>query len=609
MDALTLPGTLDSLRPLGQYVLQAAAAAQLTNQAAYRLRLAVDELATNIITHGYAATGQDGVLDVRAVISEHSLAISLEDTGPAHDPRVVPPAPDLERPLEEREVGGLGAYLIAHGVDELLYQRVGERNRSTCIVRRPAVAAARTVPGGPATSAPPAAARGQQHQDRPVKESTAETPAAALLSLGAVPFLAHLSESSLGALAAAVDRQTYEPGEVIFHYGDPGSTLYIVQAGRVKISLPRADGGDVILAHVHAGEMFGELSLLDALPRSAQATALAPTMTWGLTRAAFLETLARDPQVAAQLMAIIGHRLRRTTASAHAAGDVLLHYERDLQIGRQIQASFLPATLPQLPGWEVAARFAPARETAGDWYDAFPVAQGRGVALVIADVSDKGVGAALFMALVRSLIRAFADQHDVRWERGGRAGTRPQRTSGRRRTLSPASSARAITQTIAQTHRYVRRNHPQTDMFVTLFFGVLDPTTGVLIYVNCGHPAPVLLGPAGVKVRLMATGPAVGLVPDPDWGNGRAQIEPGETLFAFTDGVTEARGVRGDLFATGRAQQRLLSVLTRPAASAAALLEAVEAAVHAHAGTIAPGDDLTMLAVRRSDQRRRPSHA
>jgi sigma-B regulation protein RsbU (phosphoserine phosphatase) len=127
--------------------------------------------------------------------------------------------------------------------------------------------------------------------------------------------------------------------------------------------------------------------------------------------------------------------------------------------------------------------------------------------------------------------------------------------------------------------------------------------------VNCGHPPPVVVGPAGVKARLMPTGPAVGLVPDLDWGSGRTQIEPGETLFACTDGVTEARGVRGDLFAIGRAQQRLLSVLTRPAPSAAALLEAVEAAVRAHTGTIAPGDDMTMLAVRRSDAPRRPSRA
>ena len=90
-------------------------------------------------------------------------------------------------------------------------------------------------------------------------------------------------------------------------------------------------------------------------------------------------------------------------------------YERDVQIGRQIQASFLPQTLPQVANWEIAARFQPAREVAGDWYDAFQLTHGR-VGLVIADVCDKGVGAALFMALMRSLIRAYAQQnYALRW--------------------------------------------------------------------------------------------------------------------------------------------------------------------------------------------------
>src|SRR5512139_3144966 len=90
--------------------------------------------------------------------------------------------------------------------------------------------------------------------------------------------------------------------------------------------------------------------------------------------------------------------------------------DHEMEIARRIQASFLPEELPQFQGWEIAARFQPARQVAGDFYDAFPLIQNRRLALVIGDVCDKGVGAALFMALFRTLIRAFAQQHyALRW--------------------------------------------------------------------------------------------------------------------------------------------------------------------------------------------------
>jgi predicted ATPase len=175
--------------------------------------------------------------------------------------------------------------------------------------------------------------------ERPGRKVTAlSVPATALDHAGvpvgrlSVSFLASLSEASLEALAAAIEQRTYDCGEVIFHYGDPGDTLYIIQAGEVRFSLPRADGSDQVLGLLPAGELFGEMSLLDSLPRSTQATAVVPTVTWGLTRAAFLAMVARDPEIAAQVMNLIAERLRRTTAMGHASGDALLHYERALRM-------------------------------------------------------------------------------------------------------------------------------------------------------------------------------------------------------------------------------------------------------------------------------------
>src|SRR6185295_3398345 len=141
--------------------------------------------------------------------------------------------------------------------------------------------------------------------------------------------------------------------------------------------------------------------------------------------------------------------------------------ERELEIGREIQRSFLPEELPRAEGWEIAARFRPARQVAGDFYDAFALPSSGRIGLVVADVCDKGVGAALFMALFRSLVRATAT--GMAWE---------------------ADAAAGLLRVVRLTNDYIARTHGRSNMFATLFFGVLDPATGDLAYVNGGHEAP-----------------------------------------------------------------------------------------------------------------------
>src|SRR5689334_22924118 len=145
--------------------------------------------------------------------------------------------------------------------------------------------------------------------------------------------------------------------------------------------------------------------------------------------------------------------------------ELLLVYERDLQIARMIQADFLPETLPQIPGWEIAARFHPARLVAGDFYDAFPLPNNR-IGIVIADVCDKGVGAALFMSLFRSLIRAFAQQHyhlswlDALSDESGKS------TKGVR-SQAPKIGTTALKNAVSLTNNYIANNHSRVNMFAT----------------------------------------------------------------------------------------------------------------------------------------------
>jgi serine/threonine-protein kinase RsbW len=135
---LRLPGTLDSLEPIGKYVLAAAAEAGLDKVAANHLRLSVDEIATNAVVHGYNEAGRTGDLVVEATLDDTSLAVCLEDTGAEFDPHSVAAPIDMNKPLGERQIGGLGIYLAIEGVDELRYERRGDRNHYTFIVHRPA---------------------------------------------------------------------------------------------------------------------------------------------------------------------------------------------------------------------------------------------------------------------------------------------------------------------------------------------------------------------------------------------------------------------------------------------------------------------------------------
>jgi phosphoserine phosphatase RsbU/P len=263
--------------------------------------------------------------------------------------------------------------------------------------------------------------------------------------------------------------------------------------------------------------------------------------------------------------------------------------QRELEIGRQIQAGFLPDHLPQPAGWELAARFRSAREVSGDLYDAFQLSSGQKLCLVVADVCDKGVGAALFMTVFRTLIRVITNlDYFTR---------RPDHTSAIVDRLgAQADTAALLKDTVALMNNYIAHTHGASSIFVTLFVAILDPDTGTLSYINAGHEPPIVVDSAQVKVTLRPTGPVVGLLPDYDFGCREMNLELGDTLFVFTDGVTEAQSPEHTLFTT----ERLLALLASPVTSAVDLLDRVEAGLRSHIADTDQSDDITMLVVRRA---------
>lgn len=265
--------------------------------------------------------------------------------------------------------------------------------------------------------------------------------------------------------------------------------------------------------------------------------------------------------------------------------------ENDIQIARTIQTNFLPSKMPLVPGWEINARFHPAREVAGDFYDVFTMLNDKKLAFMIADVCDKGVGAALFMSLTRSLLRAFSMQN-FKW-----MDTTEMHAVDLAQTIDHVGTgAGALRTAVINTNNYITEHHLELNMFATLFFGVLDPETGNLVYINGGHCPPMIISSTcDVKTRLEATGAAVGIFPGSEFEIGQAHLEHGDILLAYTDGITDARNPDGKLFG----EARLLELLNPPAPSVKALLDRIENALHNYISDAVQFDDITMLAIRR----------
>jgi serine phosphatase RsbU (regulator of sigma subunit) len=251
--------------------------------------------------------------------------------------------------------------------------------------------------------------------------------------------------------------------------------------------------------------------------------------------------------------------------------------EREFEIGREIQAGFLPDTIPQPKGWEIAASLKSAREVSGDFYDVFELTDGK-IGLVIADVCDKGLGAALFMTLFRSLIRAVSNIDFF----------------SNAEYVGPLNPARRIENAISLTNNYIAQTHGNTNMFCTIFFGILDTNTGVLTYVNGGHMPPMVIKPPSSAKKLQLTGPAVGLTVGTHYSVAEVKLEPGEVLFAHTDGLSDTVNPQDEYFSV----EAVIPVLTE-GGSLAALLDQVQNQLVEYSSGTMQIDDITLLAVRR----------
>jgi sigma-B regulation protein RsbU (phosphoserine phosphatase) len=243
---------------------------------------------------------------------------------------------------------------------------------------------------------------------------------------------------------------------------------------------------------------------------------------------------------------------------------------RELALAGEVQTSFLPRELPDIPGWQLSVTLKPSRETSGDFYDVNLLPNGR-LGILVADVVDKGAGAALFMALSWILIRTYATEYP----------TQPE-------LVLSAVNRRILKDTDA-------------NQFVAVFYGILDPATGTLLYCNAGHCPPYLVSTQiGEEVqKLTRTGVPLGILEDETWEQGVVQLAPGDVLVLYTDGITDAEDGKGTFFG----QERLLgSVQANLGRSAQEMQDALMAEVHEFVGDAPQFDDIALMVVIRGSR-------
>ena len=255
--------------------------------------------------------------------------------------------------------------------------------------------------------------------------------------------------------------------------------------------------------------------------------------------------------------------------------------ERELDIGREIQQGFLPPELPTVDGWEIAAYFNAAREVAGDYYDAFLLPDGN-LICVVGDVCGKGVGAALYMTLFRSLIRATS-KTDYFY---------------RKSTSHMLNNTERLQHVISFTNNYVAETHGHTSMFSTVVICILNLQDNKLTYLNCGNEPAILMGSGGTITELWPTGPIVGVIPDAQFLAKEIVMQENDVLLVYTDGVTDALNLKEDAFGRPRLVDLFLAG-QKSSYTCTGLLKNLEQQLHHFIGEAVQFDDITALAVKR----------
>jgi phosphoserine phosphatase RsbU/P len=258
----------------------------------------------------------------------------------------------------------------------------------------------------------------------------------------------------------------------------------------------------------------------------------------------------------------------------------LKRLEGEMNIARDIQAGFLPSSIPEVDGWDIGAYFKAAKEVAGDFYDIFFLPDGQLVAM-LGDVCGKGVGAALFMALFRSLLRATCLSKAFQGIGCNEAINNSER----------------LKSAVLFTNNYVAETHTDDNMFATLFVCIVNPIDGKVTYINCGNEPPIVFHKLeNATISLPPTGPVIGLFPDCEIRTQEFDLLKGDLLIAYTDGIPDSINIQNESFGIERIHQ----LVFKDSTSAAGLVSEIERDVTNHISNTDQFDDISLLIIRRN---------
>ena len=558
---LRLPARRESLRVLAYFIHGVAHHLELSDNARFELELVTEEAATNIIEHAYPDHAK-GDMVICAEVHGDTLQLTLLDWGKPFHPETIPPF-DINAPLETRTQGGMGLHFIHALSDSVEHTPAQAEGQPNVLRLRKRIERDGTRPRTP----------------NPLQELNAmHTVSAVMISnpdldhllrlivdelvkvIGAERGTLYLIDEAHGELQSRVlQSEESELTEIRLKIGE-GVAGYVAASGQT-LNIPDAYADPRFNASFDRQTGYRTRSILAVPMVNPQQKIIGVVQLLNKQGGPFT---AHDERLLAAITAQAAISIENARLYQQEIRQRVL--QREVEMARGIQSSFLPDTVPQPHGWEIGALWCPARGVAGDFYDFYRLQDGR-LAVMIADVSGKGVPAALFMALSVTVLRFGVMMH-----------------------LAPDEVARRANAMILDEQR--------SHMFATAFLAYLSPDSGTLEYTLAGHNPPLLYRARERRCDYLPTdGVALGIFPEGSYRTHPLALEAEDVLVLYTDGITEAINAHEEDFG----EERLRAVVAENAhLPAQTLAQRILQSVQAFTGEQELEDDATLVVLKRA---------
>ena len=512
MELLVLPAKMENLEKMFAFVREGAGRQGFIKEHIDKIQFACEEALVNVINYAYP--GAQGDLEITYLNNDSFLEISLIDSGIAFDPLAMP-EPDIHAPMEARKIGGLGIFLMRKIMDEVRYKREGESNILTLV----------------------------KYNARNPKDLQA-----------AIKVAVPKEENSCRWPISFMKKELFKKGDCLFKAGDTADRMFYIAKG--AIMLPE------INKIIKQGEIIGEMGIFSPFKeRTASAVCEEDVEAYTMGKDEVINFFGKDPAMAIDLIQL---SIKRFIENLKAETEARERIESELRIAQEIQASMLPSVFPQKKEFEIFAMMDPAKEVGGDFYDFFFVDDTR-LCFVIGDVSGKGVPAALFMAITKTLIK------------------------------NEAKRGLPTDEIIARVNDIIYPDN-QTCRFVTVFCVILNIETGELQFCNAGHNPPLLCRHDEYFEYLpLSGGLVVGIMQNTFCKRKDLTLKPGDIIFLYTDGVTEAMNPDHQQYTDARLKKNLQDLKDKDIKD---IIGRMREDIRTFAQGAEQSDDITMLALR-----------